>query len=483
MTQTDVDNAVNAIVNQYTGQTIAYYGTYPGECTVPVADYVEKLTGHSPVPSMAGARADGWGVSFPTALAPFFTHEAYQAGKVYPRGTILMWNSPHTAIVLHGDGSNTVQVFEQNADPDGSACGTKSRVINNSYHTCTYALIPIVTADAPPAPAYTLEPFDPRTMQLTSNASIWDLTTPQANVAVANYDNGYQFTAQGRALHQDGRTYYMPDVTVPHGFLEENCMDYVPPAPTPPPTTTIQNYTPQAVPPAQKYPLVTTVPTYDTAGNAATGVKPSGTFPAGPDYYIYDQQNGLYLLNITNMAQKASGKWVNGKDNVLPPAPPKPVATPVTDTTWKATFAPFDAVNYTEAKSGIAKFVPTVYVMEFGYRFADVSGYTNTTVPCSQYAEVPMSGIFEKDGKQWLRVYVEGDIEWQRWYGVPMTNPANGLPYALLEKQVYNDTTTTGERIALKRPTPYDRFIQLGAKFDKYYNKTVKTIEGIFRKK
>lgn len=152
--QADIDNIVNQIVNDYTGRSIAYFGSYPNECSVPVAYYVDKLRGTSPVPGMANNRADGWGVSFPNALSPHFVHETYQPGRVYPRGTILMWNSPHIAIVLHSDGSNNVQVFEQNADPNGSVCGTKNRIINNAYHTCTYALIPIISVPpSPPIPA------------------------------------------------------------------------------------------------------------------------------------------------------------------------------------------------------------------------------------------------------------------------------------------------------------------------------------------
>src|SRR5882757_8354698 len=113
--QTDIDNVINSITNEFTGRSISYHGSYPNECSVPVAYYVDRLRGTSPVPSMANNRADGWGVAFPQALAPHFTHERFQVGKQYPRGTILMWNSPHIAIVLHSDGSNNVQVFEQNA--------------------------------------------------------------------------------------------------------------------------------------------------------------------------------------------------------------------------------------------------------------------------------------------------------------------------------------------------------------------------------
>lgn len=149
MTILDVANAVNQIVNKYTGQTIAMpNGTYKGQCSVPAVEYVMALTGlpFTSIPPMAGDSAEGWGLSFPQALASYFTHEPYQAGKAYPKGTLLIWNSPHIAIVLSPPTSNTVDVFEQDADPNGSPCHSATRTINMSTHNCVYALVPITTA-------------------------------------------------------------------------------------------------------------------------------------------------------------------------------------------------------------------------------------------------------------------------------------------------------------------------------------------------
>lgn len=161
LTQLDINNIVNNLVNELTplGHVAFPDGRYPGECTAPIAWYMERLG--APLPAMVNNRADGWGVDFPLALAPHFTHETYQAGKQYPKGTLLIWNSPHIAIVLACDGSNVVEVFEQNADPDGMPCGIHNRVVNNQFHTCTYALVPILAAPAPapqPVPVVTLPP-------------------------------------------------------------------------------------------------------------------------------------------------------------------------------------------------------------------------------------------------------------------------------------------------------------------------------------
>lgn len=142
--QTDIDNIVDEIVNQYNGQTVTYFGSFTGDSIAPVAYYVDKLRGTSPPPPMANNRADGWGIDFPNALASIFIHEVYRAGKNYPKGTILIWDTPHIAIVLTSSDSNIVEVFEQTPEPEQTACGIRERIVNGQRRTCIYALVPIV---------------------------------------------------------------------------------------------------------------------------------------------------------------------------------------------------------------------------------------------------------------------------------------------------------------------------------------------------
>lgn len=153
MTQQQVTDAVNSIVNTYTGKAESYLGMDQGQCTVPVKYYVNALAGGTVAPSTGDDRADGYYTNFPEPLGNYFAKQAYQAGIAYPKGTILIWNSPHCAIVLSSDGSNTVEVFEQNADPDGSPCHSASRTVNEAAHTCIGALVPLITATPPPAAA------------------------------------------------------------------------------------------------------------------------------------------------------------------------------------------------------------------------------------------------------------------------------------------------------------------------------------------
>jgi hypothetical protein len=157
MTSTDISNAI-ASVEQYGGQVIAYpNGTYKGQCTVVAYDYVKTLCGITP-PYMADDSAQGWGLSFPDTLAPYFTHTVYSENDTYPEGTMFLWNSPHIAVATQvKQPGNTGEVLEQNADPDGSPVHVANRTFNESAHTCTYALVPIIQAPvvAPPDPVVT----------------------------------------------------------------------------------------------------------------------------------------------------------------------------------------------------------------------------------------------------------------------------------------------------------------------------------------
>lgn len=144
-TQAEIDAAAQAVIKEYEGEFCDAGGDTNKQCTAPVIKFLQKLG--IPVPPMANDRADGWGTKFPAELAPHFTHEAFRVGTKYPEGTVMMFNSPHICFAAaETNGSNTAEVFEQNADPDGSKCHTFNRVLANEYHEATYVLIPKVAA-------------------------------------------------------------------------------------------------------------------------------------------------------------------------------------------------------------------------------------------------------------------------------------------------------------------------------------------------
>jgi len=204
--RSDISNIVDEIVEQYRGQRISYFGSFLGDARVPVLYYVDKLRDTSPAPAMYNNRLDGWGIEFPIGLMSLFTHEEYQTDKAYPKGTILIWNTPHIAIVVSSDGTNTVKVLEQNAELDGKPCGVRDRTVNGQRRICTYALVPIFSDQEPirqivirPAPSP--HPYKPPMAPLK-------LPVKERKIYIRNPVPG--FSAYTRATKHDGSIAMVP---------------------------------------------------------------------------------------------------------------------------------------------------------------------------------------------------------------------------------------------------------------------------------
>jgi hypothetical protein len=194
-TQTEIDNIVDSTLAPLAGVKLEWPGgKLRGECTVPVQRYyVPAITGQA-APYMANDRADGWGVAPPASLLPFFDIQRFEAGRAYPKGTIMMWDSPHIAVLAENyDGGTYGTFWEQNADPEGSPFGRHVRGINISHHA-NYVAIPKVSVPAP-APTPTPQPVQ------AAPAAGYHLV-----VEVAGY-----LTSNGAANHID------PHGTVPAG--------------------------------------------------------------------------------------------------------------------------------------------------------------------------------------------------------------------------------------------------------------------------
>lgn len=234
MLQTTINNAVNELINTIpTDKPFGVGGDTYGQCTaLPVRLY--QILGW-PTPAMAGDSANGWGVSFPSELEPYVDHEAYQAGKAYPEGTVMMWNSPHMAVVVNSDGSNVVKVFEQNADKDGSYPHLYNRTVNEpGYHEATFVLIPKVEAPVPPVQVSEVVPA-PVPPVVTANITYSKLASPLelltnkqptyvwglnfANdteaTSVGSFPENHPFTAYGKAQFttHDKPCYYMDEAS------------------------------------------------------------------------------------------------------------------------------------------------------------------------------------------------------------------------------------------------------------------------------
>lgn len=373
MTQSDINNKVNYIVNTYTGQRAAYYDTDFGQASVPVCYYVDLITGEGRAPGMTNDRADGWGVDFPATLSPYFTHEAFLPNRVYPKGTILIWNTPHIAIVLSHDGANNVEVFEQNADPEGSPCHVATRSLVSTNAGCTYALIPIVVFEAVPAPTPTETPSPKHT---------------------------------------------------------------VPAAPLPYPSST------------KKITLDKTNG-YNSYTDALKRINPVMEINQG-NYYIFKTlPTNLNIICISKTPGKAYA-WINTA----------PLLTPTANTSD-------NRYNYQPFRDQSGNRINVKYVAVSSYMVKDLSG-ARGSLPLKAGVEIPMAGTFLKNGTEYWRPAVA--TKKFLWYGVPFYDPETGEPILRLETEVYDTSTTTSDRLALKTAKLQDKIALAISQYGKVFD-------------
>lgn len=427
--QSDIDNIVNGIVNRFTGQRIAFpNGNYPGECTAPIVWYLTNMG--APIPYMYGDRADGWGVQFPVELAPYFRHEAFQPGKAYPRGTILMWNSPHIAIVLaDSGGDNGVLCFEQNADPDGAPCGIHNRTLNTSTRTCTYAIIPIIEEpiSTPPIPLYSVIETYPQGKQVrlklqpTNKYGMnYNSLDYMAAHPVEVHDAGEIVTVSNKVHHNIVNYDYYREADQIDGYNVLDCDDYTPPLPTP--TPYVPPAAPLAVKLAPKVTIVASVPYFSTSNNAKSSYKAQGTIKAG-EYYQIAVENGMWNISSDNM--KDLQHWINPGDNVVPPEPVvitptvnlpktyKPSEVPIgtdSDTSWKASYVSF----YPDRRAVPYKTLNVIQMKEYGGR--------RETVDIDENKQINIIGTFKKNGVTFYRPRANNDANFEWFFGIPMVD-------------------------------------------------------------
>jgi len=434
---------------------------------------------------MANNRADGWGTIPPAELRPYFTFETYQAGKAYPYGSIMMWNSPpdsHIAIVLHCDGSNWIQVFEQNADPTGSVCGTKNREVNNIYHKANYVMVPIVQAPAPPTPPvpkYQVTETYPngRQIQLTKQpTNLWGMNFDfdyMKDHPVEVHNAGEIWTVTNKVHHEDGYDYYRRDGQV-DGFNVADCTDYTPPPPPPPPAA------PVTVTKAETLTLVTDLLCYGKAVNAMQATTPTGELKAGT-YFVWDRQLGAVNLSTSNMTDQ--GQWVNEKLNVaaipvlppkitetikeaaalIPPAPP----TPLPDDSWKGTIASF-SINRDQPE-----YFNSLNNVDMAVHDLDGKGEPQILHAYSQH--IPIVATIEKD--RILYALPKKSYDLNRYYCIPM--------YLLEAEQggLFDTFKTYEEKLYTHSAKLSDHFKEAGKQFIQFIDGIKQTIAGKDSKK
>jgi hypothetical protein len=238
------------------------------------------------------------------------------------------------------------------------------------------------------------------------------------------------------------------------------------PAAAPAPAPAAPAYTPPAAPvvapPVEKYKIITKIPGYMTANQAANHLSSNSQVPVD-SYYVYNKDAGM--INVSPVYGRP-GWWINPADNTLTPIPPPvvpavpapaPVA-PVHNEAAQATPAPAASSKTQDPPNWRAS-----YKQHQGNYYAlssmvvhDLSG-GRPDVMLHKYDIVPVAGTFiGPDGVLYARSKTSVKNYW--WYGVPM----NAL---MLEDELFSTATDTATRQATGTMNLRDHLVVLIGKF------------------
>lgn len=146
-TQAELDTKIDAAVAKYGDKQVTYLG-YAGECLSLIKQVYADVLG-IPMPASGNGLGDGYYLDFPAPLSKYFTKAAFNENESYPKGTLIVYPVTHHITIVVGStaGAATTEVFEQNANPDGSAAHLFNRE-NSGATPAEGVLIPIVQAPA-----------------------------------------------------------------------------------------------------------------------------------------------------------------------------------------------------------------------------------------------------------------------------------------------------------------------------------------------
>jgi hypothetical protein len=343
-TQQEINNLYQQFRAAYPdGTRIDYAGQYPGECLSKEKRWLDTLrngyvNGPMAAPASTNGFGDGYWLDPPAMVTEFFDPQPYNPNGSYPLGSLFVYTkSGHIGTLLDNQpGQPTALVYQQNADPEGSGAHTAQR----GKARIDGILVIRVAQPAVHAPYTPTTDGFPKHLQLVRTTHEWDCNRTDFNDRAAHpiqqYNEGYDFVAQGLYTTQDGNKYYSPDMQNSGGFHIGDCDWYKAPAPV---------YTPPAAPVtaplAEKYELITTVVYFPSAQDAKErSSKALGTIDAGT-YIVVGRDEQAVKLSKDNRTDIG---WINTFDNkieepkpveVLQPAvevqPTLPVDAPATD--------------------------------------------------------------------------------------------------------------------------------------------------------
>lgn len=344
--QQEIDNLLQQAIAQYAGQRPDYYG-YAGECLSLAKRWVDIIrNGHLNGPMGAPPSPDGWGSGYwvnpPALISDLFDKQPYNPNADYPAGSIVVnVSTHHIMVLLHNNPGNALAtVFEQNADPDGSAAHTANR----DKSRIDGVLVLKVAAPVSAGPPYdVIVHFDPpKLVKVKPGSSKWgmnydNLTAMEAHpVNTATDDTIVE--VENEVHHHTGGDYYRA-ANDPDGWNVVDCDPYITPAapPPPPPAPSVIKTPNVPIQKAEKYTLLTAVPSFTTQGGAQNHAGTAKVLEAG-EYYVWDSKDSTKLLGTSNTKRPNPETWVNVTDNVKPvpvvvkvTPPPEPVPPKVVE--------------------------------------------------------------------------------------------------------------------------------------------------------
>lgn len=306
----------------------------------------------------------------------------------------------------------------------------------------------------PAAPPYTVTPITPKQVLVGSGMHEWNLSLATFddvdNNPFTTAGDNHIITAVATLVRPDFSqyTYYLEDVSSPIGWNTLDCTDYTAPVvipPTPPPSPA--NITsPVTAPNKTPYKVVADVPTFSSVTDATNHTNPTGSLePSNIKYYQFNQLNGM--VAITTTPGLSQGIWINPADNVV-----VPVVVPETSADVRASYKRFFPTND-----------PLSYRIVEDYVVKDMV-YSGKPVTIYADHDIEIYGTFMVNGHTYLRPAVsEEDAKYiHYYYGIPTTDVNSGAPY--LENL-------------------YDVKDRILYGWEKFYDKVVQTVEGIFHPK
>lgn len=315
--------------------------------------------------------------------------------------------------------------------------------------------VPVISAAPAVIIPFTTTPISPQIMAFNKPTHRWNLDLPTTDAMAAapleTLPQGEQLTVVGIAAHQNGYQYYLQDINSHDGFNTLDCDPYV--APVVPVTPLPLPAAPVVAPRAETYTLVTVLPTYARDTDAISGVNSVGSIQPGT-YYVWDKTGNIYQLGTDNQ-HAPTDNWIDTAKNVIaaPVVVPAPVKTTESSSDVIGSFKWFHTDRHPEEYMVLRDIV--VYDMLHGGKPIRID--TNQTIE--------IYGYFKKDGHTYLRPLTGLDQQsLYYFYGILTSDSAtfSGVPNLQAKLDWVEKTKVL---------------------FESLYEKAVKSIDGVFRRK